>query len=419
MAMTTIPEPDANNVWRTETPGNAGWIRSARPDADDKFFMVSADGHVQEPRTFLSDRLPEEYHSRLPGIVLDAKGDQHQTTEGFRQAKLNWVQPFEGHEKLRNESGPDPRGPDPRPGARRLRCRDPVPQQGPHDLGHKGCPVQSPDVQGVQRLGLGDIRRRQRSSHADGLRRPGRARRDPGRDQTVCRSGFQGPVPAVQAGVRPAERRRPQLQPLRVRAALGLHHRRRPAHHLPRLDGPRPPNRPKQRRGHHQLHHPLAGPDHGAAGQHLRLRRGRTAPDTPVRGHRGRYRLGPVDAGGHGRGLSASITCGCGPSWTELPSDYFRRQGFSSFQEDKPGLDLAREHDLVDNFLWANDFPHHEGSWPYSAQAIERTMAGLTDGERAKILGLNAARIFRVDVPERFRNHADAAVVAQSLTGHN
>jgi hypothetical protein len=100
------------------------------------------------------------------------------------------------------------------------------------------------------------------------------------------------------------------------------------------------------------------------------------------------------------------------PKLELMPSDYFRRQGFSSFQEDRPGLDLAREHNLVDNFLWANDFPHHEGSWPYSAQAIERTMGHLDDGERAKILGLNSARIFRFPIPARYLGHADAATVA-------
>ncbi|MDH5290963.1 MAG: amidohydrolase, partial [Acidimicrobiia bacterium] len=78
---------------------------------------------------------------------------------------------------------------------------------------------------------------------------------------------------------------------------------------------------------------------------------------------------------------------------------------------------LAREFNLVDNFLWANDFPHHEGSWPYSAQAIERTMGDLTDGERAKILGLNAARIFKFPVPERYCNHDDAAATAREIEG--
>ena len=37
--------------------------------------------------------------------------------------------------------------------------------------------------------------------------------------------------------------------------------------------------------------------------------------------------------------------------------------------------------------MWANDYPHHEGSWPHSAASIERQMSGLTDESRAKILG--------------------------------
>jgi len=95
------------------------------------------------------------------------------------------------------------------------------------------------------------------------------------------------------------------------------------------------------------------------------------------------------------------------PKLKRLPSDYFRQCGFATFQEDKPGLDLAREHNLVDNFLWANDYPHHEGTWPHSAAAIERTMGQLTDTERAKILGLNAARIFRFSIPARYHEQAD------------
>jgi predicted TIM-barrel fold metal-dependent hydrolase len=85
------------------------------------------------------------------------------------------------------------------------------------------------------------------------------------------------------------------------------------------------------------------------------------------------------------------------PKLRSLPSEQFRAHGFASFQEDDAGLALAREHRLVDCFLWANDYPHHEGTWPHSAEAIERQMARLEDGERAKILGENAVRLFRFD----------------------
>jgi predicted TIM-barrel fold metal-dependent hydrolase len=86
------------------------------------------------------------------------------------------------------------------------------------------------------------------------------------------------------------------------------------------------------------------------------------------------------------------------PKLKMLPSEYFRAHGAVAFQEDRAGLGLAKEFGLIDNFLWSNDYPHHEGSWPHSAQAIERQMGRLNEDERAKILGLNAARMFNFDI---------------------
>ena len=82
------------------------------------------------------------------------------------------------------------------------------------------------------------------------------------------------------------------------------------------------------------------------------------------------------------------------PVIPELPSVYFRRHCFATFQEDHVGVQAAEPHDLVDNLMWANDYPHHEGSWPHSAASIERQMGGLGDESRAKILGANAVRVF-------------------------
>ncbi|MGI4811885.1 MAG: amidohydrolase family protein, partial [Janthinobacterium lividum] len=86
------------------------------------------------------------------------------------------------------------------------------------------------------------------------------------------------------------------------------------------------------------------------------------------------------------------------PKLQGLPSDYYRAHGFATFQEDRTGLALAEPFDFTGNFMWANDYPHHEGTWPHSAEAIERTMGGLSDISRQKILGLNAAAFFRFDL---------------------
>ena len=88
------------------------------------------------------------------------------------------------------------------------------------------------------------------------------------------------------------------------------------------------------------------------------------------------------------------------PKLPELPSFYFRRQGYATFGEDHSGLAIAEEFDLIDNFCWASDYPHPEGSWPHSPEAIERQMGRLNDEQRAKILGVNAARLLGIAIPK-------------------
>ena len=82
--------------------------------------------------------------------------------------------------------------------------------------------------------------------------------------------------------------------------------------------------------------------------------------------------------------------------------EFYRKHCWASFQEDAPGLELVDRWGLENNFMWANDYPHHEGSWPHSAAAIERTMGHLNDKQRARILGLNAAKLYGFDVPAEY-----------------
>ena len=105
---TVIPAPDSNNEWRLSTPGSSGWERSPRPDAMNKYFMVSTDGHAQEPKDLWATRMDEKYQDRLPGVIIGMKGQKFQKTEGFRNPlKLNSIQ-FEGQDLLRNKAGYTP-----------------------------------------------------------------------------------------------------------------------------------------------------------------------------------------------------------------------------------------------------------------------------------------------------------------------
>jgi predicted TIM-barrel fold metal-dependent hydrolase len=89
------------------------------------------------------------------------------------------------------------------------------------------------------------------------------------------------------------------------------------------------------------------------------------------------------------------------PKLEMLPSEYWRRQGYSSFQDDPVGLELYRWVGS-DQLLWGNDYPHHEGTWPHSDEAIERTMEHLPEDDKRKILGLNAAKLYGFPVPPEY-----------------
>jgi predicted TIM-barrel fold metal-dependent hydrolase len=86
------------------------------------------------------------------------------------------------------------------------------------------------------------------------------------------------------------------------------------------------------------------------------------------------------------------------PNMSEPPSHWWYTNCAASVLEDRAGMSLAREYKLIDNMMWSNDYPHHEGSWPHSKEAMERQLGRFDEEDRSKLLGLNAARIFNFDI---------------------
>ena len=54
MSQVEINEP---NLWRLDSPGHAGWTRTARPGDPNKYFIVSADCHANEPSNLWAERI--------------------------------------------------------------------------------------------------------------------------------------------------------------------------------------------------------------------------------------------------------------------------------------------------------------------------------------------------------------------------
>jgi predicted TIM-barrel fold metal-dependent hydrolase len=423
------PERAPHNLWRRETPGSAGWPRSARPGDPAKYFMFSADCHAVEPSTYL-DGIEPEFRERLPRLEVHDDGSQWLITEGNRPQRVR--------------GGPVAAKPD-----------------GPPSSNPGGAPLAPLDEEDVLRNSTGrTVESRLADNSADGvdaeLMFPNRgllcwATPDPVFAMAMCRQwnrwahGFSGPHMQGEA---------PRILPAAAIAAGdqagAMAEIRWAADHGFRavclgnsvIYGPK-------EYGKLEFNDPSFAPMwslleetglvitfHVSTGRDPRAVGGNGGAIINYACHSMETTIEPLTqmlASGvferHPRLHAGLVESGIGfvpwlietldyaykahhfwvrPKLKELPSTYFREHCFATFQDDAAGLRYAEDFDLTRNFLWANDYPHHEGSWPHSAQAIERTMGHLSDKSRALILGENAARLFKLD-PARYAAGAERA----------
>lgn len=387
---------NAPNLWRLNTPGHEGWPRSARPDDPNKYFMVSADCHINEPANLWVERIEEKYRRRLPRVETDETGQRWQVSEGLRRVRVR-ESTFEGEDKERAEAGRDPE--------QRLRdhARDGIDAE--IIFPNKGLFMwASSDAEFAMAMC------RVYNDWVWELFAPYRHRMVP----MACIA--TGDMAGSLAEIERAARRGFQGLCLPNKPIWGGHDVDQLNYNDPRFD---------------RLWALIAETGlpitfHVGTGRDPRTSKGHGGAVINYVAHALVPSVEPL------ANLCASgvlerfpkirfglIECGIGwipwalhamdeaylkhhmwvrPKLQGVPSDYFKAHGFASFQEDPMGLDLAEKYGLMDNFMWANDYPHHEGTWPHSAEAIEREMGGLTDAQRVRILGLNAARLFNLDV---------------------
>jgi predicted TIM-barrel fold metal-dependent hydrolase len=417
------PERSRSNLWRRATPGEAGWEGSARPGAANKYFMFSADTHVVEPSDYLKDIEPQ-YRERTPHLETRPDGSQWLITEGNRAQRV-------------------------RGGAGR--------QVTPGEVGGAGgvAAFNALDDEDALRNASGrTIEQRLADNAADGvdaeLMFPNRgllgwATPDPVFAMAMCRQWnrwthdfcgphMQGPSPRML----PAALLAPgDLAGTMAEIAWAADHGFRAVClsnsviYGPKKWGELEYNDPSFEAMWSLLEETgLVITFHVSTGRDPRAVGGAGGAIINYACHSMETTIEPLVqmiASGvferHPRLHAGLVESGVGfvpwlletldhaakahhfwvrPQLKEPPSAYFRRNCFATFQDDLAGLRMAEAYDLSDNFLWANDYPHHEGSWPYSAEAIERNMGGLSETSRAKILGLNAARLFGLD-PNAYR----------------
>jgi hypothetical protein len=80
------------------------------------------------------------------------------------------------------------------------------------------------------------------------------------------------------------------------------------------------------------------------------------------------------------------------------PSEYWERQCYlaasSMSRQDWEAVDVAG----VDHVMWGADYPHTEGTHPYTAESLRHTFAGMPRERVRLLLGGNAARLYGFDL---------------------
>ena len=80
------------------------------------------------------------------------------------------------------------------------------------------------------------------------------------------------------------------------------------------------------------------------------------------------------------------------------PSEYVQRQFHVQFQDD-PVAVACRHLTGVSSIVWGNDYPHAEGTFRGSRELITKLFAGVSDDERAAILGGTLGRLLGFEAP--------------------
>ena len=102
------------------------------------------------------------------------------------------------------------------------------------------------------------------------------------------------------------------------------------------------------------------------------------------------------------------------PLLTRCPSEYIKEMYFTSqpLEMDHPELlqSTLKAIEAETQLLYASDWPH----WDFDLPAAILAFPFLSDRAKRNILGLNAARLFNLDVPEHLAERAPVSAGAST-----
>ena len=80
------------------------------------------------------------------------------------------------------------------------------------------------------------------------------------------------------------------------------------------------------------------------------------------------------------------------------PTEYFARNCYVGASFIRP-VEAALRHEVgVDRIMWGSDFPHSEGSFPYTSEALRASLSDATEAEMRMMLSETAASVYGFDL---------------------
>ena len=80
------------------------------------------------------------------------------------------------------------------------------------------------------------------------------------------------------------------------------------------------------------------------------------------------------------------------------PTEYFDRNVWIGASFPSPGEAAAMRAVGVHKVMWGSDYPHHEGTYPYSLESLQRAFNDWSEADMRAVLAANAAALYGFDL---------------------
>jgi predicted TIM-barrel fold metal-dependent hydrolase len=97
-------------------------------------------------------------------------------------------------------------------------------------------------------------------------------------------------------------------------------------------------------------------------------------------------------------GQTGEIRYGEDDKLNQLASEYFAQNVWMGVSQPGPADAAARYQIGLDRFMWGSDYPHDEGTYPYTREHLRQIFHGTGPAEMQKILAENVAELYDFDL---------------------